>query len=76
MYEKSANQSARYCEETEKMARYMQQLNSIYERMIQAMTVNMYRPTAMPDLGGIGINSDAAHNGAMHTAPAEQQANV
>lgn len=76
MYEKSANQSARYCEETEKMARYMQQLNSIYERMIQAMTVNMYRPAAMPDLGGIGINGDAAHNGAMHTAPAEQQANV
>ena len=72
MYEKSSAQSARYCEETEKMARYMQQLNSIYERMIQAMTVNMYRPTAMPDLGGIGINSDAAHNGAMHTAPAEQ----
>ncbi len=44
MYEKSANQSARYCEETEKMARYMQQLNSIYERMITAMTVNMYTP--------------------------------
>ena len=54
----------------------MQQLNSIYERMIQAMTVNMYRPTAMPDLGGIGINGDATHNGAVHTAPAEQQANV
>lgn len=53
MYEKSANQSARYCEETEKMARYMQQLNSIYERMIQAMTVNMYHPAAMPDLGSI-----------------------
>lgn len=44
MYEKSANQSVRYCEETEKMARYMQQLNSIYERMISAMTVNMYNP--------------------------------
>lgn len=77
MYEKSANQSARYCEETEKMARYMQQLNSIYERMIQAMTVNMYRPAAMPDLGGIGINSDVnVHNGAAHPAPAEQQVNV
>lgn len=49
MYEKSANQSARYCEETERMARYMQQLNSIYERMIQAMTVNMYRP-GMPGM--------------------------
>lgn len=44
MYEKSASQSVRYCEETEKMARYMQQLNSIYERMISAMTVNMYNP--------------------------------
>lgn len=46
MYEKSASQSGRYCEETEKMARYMQQLNSIYEKMIAAMTVNMYRPGA------------------------------
>lgn len=46
MYEKSAAQSGRYCEETEKMARYMQQLNSIYEKMIAAMTVNMYRPGA------------------------------
>ncbi len=48
MYEKSAAQSIRYCEETEKMARYMQQLNSVYEKMITAMTVNMYRPV-MPD---------------------------
>lgn len=48
MYEKSAQQSALYCEETEKMARYMQQLNSVYEKMITAMTVNMYRPGAMP----------------------------
>lgn len=49
MYEKSAAQSVRYCEETEKMARYMQQLNSVYEKMITAMTVNMYRPAVMPD---------------------------
>ena len=78
MYEKSASQSARYCEETEKMARYMQQLNSIYERMIQAMTVNMYRPAApMPDLGGIGINHDAQpHNGIAHPVASEQQVNV
>lgn len=40
MYEKSAEQSTRYCEETEKMARYMQQLNAIYEKMIMAMTAN------------------------------------
>ncbi len=44
MYEKSARDSSRYCEETEKMARYMQQLNRVYENMIHAMTVNMYRP--------------------------------
>lgn len=75
MYEKSANQSARYCEETEKMARYMQQLNSIYERMIQAMTVNMYRPAAMPDLGGIDISAEA-HNAPAQTAAAEQNKNV
>lgn len=48
MYEKSAAQSVRYCEETERMARYMQQLNSIYERMVEAMTVNMYRPGMTP----------------------------
>lgn len=51
MYEKSASQSARYCEETEKMARYMQQLNQVYEKMLHAMTVNMYRPM-MNDIPG------------------------
>ena len=49
MYEKSSETSARYCEETEKMARYMQQLNSVYEKMITAMTINMYRPMMTPD---------------------------
>ena len=52
MYEKSSQQSARYCEETEKMARYMQQLNSVYEKMITAMTINMYRPM-MSDIPGM-----------------------
>ncbi|MDE6196317.1 MAG: gliding motility protein GldL [Muribaculaceae bacterium] len=62
MYEKSATQSARYCEETEKMARYMQQLNSVYEKMITAMTVNMYRPMVTPpDLDGVTVNPAAAH---------------
>lgn len=59
MYEKSAAQSAKYCEETEKMARYMQQLNSVYEKMLTAMTVNMYRPgtpVTPPDIEGIHIN--------------------
>ncbi len=69
MYEKSANQSARYCEETEKMARYMQQLNSIYERMITAMTVNMYRPAMTPpDINGMPVNNDIAQ----HITPEHQ----
>jgi len=46
MYERSASQSTRYCEEVEKMASYMQQLNQVYERMIHAMTINMYSPMA------------------------------
>jgi hypothetical protein len=50
MYEKSAHTSSRYCEETEKMARYMQQLNSVYEKMITAMTINMYRPMMGSDI--------------------------
>lgn len=50
MYDKAAAESDHYCEETQKMARYMQQLNSVYEKMITAMTINMYRPmgSAMP----------------------------
>ena len=44
MYDKAANESSRYCEETEKMARYMKQLNSVYEKMITAMTINMANP--------------------------------
>lgn len=46
MYERSASQSTRYAEETEKMALHMQQLNHLYERMIQAMTINMYHPAS------------------------------
>lgn len=42
MYAKASDAGADYCEESEKMARYMQQLNNVYERMITAMTVNMY----------------------------------
>lgn len=41
MYERSADTSRQYCEETERMALYMQQLNAIYAQMIQAMTQNM-----------------------------------
>lgn len=44
MYERSAGQSTRYAEEAEKLTRQMEQLNHLYERMIKAMTVNMYNP--------------------------------
>lgn len=42
MYMNTANNSSRYCEETEKMALNMQRLNSVYEKMLTAMTINMY----------------------------------
>ncbi len=41
MYEKCAGLSAKYCEEAEKMAHNMAQLNRVYENMVTAMTVNM-----------------------------------
>lgn len=46
MYTRSADSSSRYCEETERMAQYMQQLNAVYAKMISAMTINMYNPMA------------------------------
>lgn len=64
MYEKSASQSSRYCEETEKMARYMQQLNAVYEKMITAMTINMYNPAAA---------AQAAASAAQPQQPAQPQ---
>lgn len=44
MYEDTASKSAKYCEESEKMAVYMQQLNQVYAKMLHAMTINMYNP--------------------------------
>lgn len=41
MYEATAGASTRYCEESEKMARYMSQLNQVYAKMLHAMTINM-----------------------------------
>lgn len=41
MYEKSAETSQKYCEETERMAAYMTQLNSIYAKMIEAMSARI-----------------------------------
>lgn len=62
MYEKSAQQSTHYCEETEKMAHNMKQLNHVYEKMLHAMTVNMYGgPMAPPSsASGSGYNDNAA----------------
>lgn len=42
MYENSVDDSTRYCKETERMTTYLSQLNSVYENMLAAMTVNMY----------------------------------
>lgn len=50
MYEDTASKSERYCEETEKMAENMRQLNRVYEKMLKAMTVNMYRPMPGADI--------------------------
>lgn len=46
MYEKSALDSAKYREETEKMTQYLQQINAVYARMITALTIN--QPMAAP----------------------------
>lgn len=48
MYENAMDDSDRYCRETERMAQYMKQLNSVYEKMITAMTINMYHPMGTP----------------------------
>ena len=56
MYERSAAESNRYCEETQKMAQYMQQLNSVYAKMITAMTINMYNPA----MGAAAVQQPAA----------------
>ena len=56
MYERSAAESNRYCEETQRMAQYMQQLNSVYAKMITAMTINMYNPA----MGSAAVQQPAA----------------
>lgn len=60
MYEKSSAMSERYCEETEKMARYMQQLNTVYEKMLHAMTINMYNPMAAAAAPAVAPEAPAA----------------
>lgn len=44
MYESTAEQSRKFCKESEQMTLYMQQLNQVYAKMLQAMTINMYGP--------------------------------
>ena len=48
MYETTAGASTRYCEESEKMAMHMAQLNQVYAKMLNAMTINMYAAGAAP----------------------------
>ncbi len=48
MYQNAEVEGARYKEETEKMTQLMAQLNSIYERMLMAMTVNMTQSNNTP----------------------------
>lgn len=79
MYERSSSQSARYCEETEKMALYMHQLNSVYEKMINAMTINMYAANplaaaaaaqaAAPKASQPAAQPDGNHSSAPQTTP-------
>lgn len=72
MYENSANQSARYCEESEKMAYYMQQLNNVYAQMLQAMTINMYHPMPGNMPGGMHPQQAPASAAPAPEAPATQ----
>ena len=59
MYEKSSAMSQLYCEETEKMARNMKHLNAVYEKMLHAMTINMYNPMASAQAAAApNINQD------------------
>lgn len=53
MYARSAEQSARYCEETEKMTRYVVQLNAVYRKMIEAMAAGL-----APEPGKRGLRTD------------------
>lgn len=60
MYENSMNDSNRYCEETEKMTKYMAQLNAVYENMLAAMTVNMYNRPIAPQQPPVASTAPAA----------------
>ena len=59
MYEKSAAESANYCDETARLAHNMKQLNSVYEKMVKAMTVSMYHPGMSPaDMASVNTTNN------------------
>lgn len=58
MYETTARQSRRFCEESEQMTRHMQQLNTIYANMLQAMTLGM--PIPNPAFNAVSSASNSA----------------
>lgn len=54
IYDKATRESALYCMETEKMVRNLKQINSVYEKMIAALTVGMNRP----DIGSPSVSDN------------------
>lgn len=51
LYEGSMADSSIFRNETEKLARQLSQLNDVYARLLQAMTVNMHPTTSASNLG-------------------------
>ena len=59
MYEKSAAESANYCDETARLAHNMKQLNSVYVKMVKAITVSMYHPGMSPaDMASVNTTNN------------------
>lgn len=56
LYEGSMVDSSVFRSETEKMAQQLQQLNGVYSRLLNAMTVNMYNHPNYPPQGGYNTN--------------------
>jgi gliding motility-associated protein GldL len=56
LYEGSMVDSSIFRSETEKMAQQLQQLNGVYSRLLNAMTVNMYNNPGFPPQGGYNSN--------------------
>ncbi|MDE6382820.1 MAG: gliding motility protein GldL [Paramuribaculum sp.] len=68
MYETTAQASSRYCQESERMAQYMHQLNQVYAKMLHAMTINTGMPVGMPPMPAAEPVTEPAGN------PVEPQA--